>query len=163
MNTPAATPATPAATATASPAANAAPTPSVNAARALLKELEAGFPAFRDCLPLAIGIDKQLLARLPELDRKVLRTALRMHTHSLRYLKGMEKAALRFDLDGQAGDAVDEAHRAHASEILRERFKKNAEQRKAQAEAGKAQREAEAAERRRNEKLGQLAAKFARR
>lgn len=164
MNTPAAAPATSASateTATASEAA-AAPSP-VSAARVLLKTLEAQFPAFRDCLPLAIGIDKQLLARLPDLERKVLRTALRMHTHSLRYLKGMEKATVRFDLDGQPGEAVDETHRAHASETLRERFKKNAEQRKAQLAAGKAQREAEEAERRRAEKLDQLAAKFGRR
>lgn len=177
MNTPAAAPATPASTPAAAsdtpavapstvPAAAASP----NAARALLKTLEAQFPAFRDCLPLAIGIDKQLLLRLPDLERKVLRTALRMHTHSLRYLKGMEKATVRFDLDGQPGEAVDETHRAHASETLRERFKKNAEQRKAQLEAGKAQREAgkaqreaEEAERRRAEKLDQLTAKFGRR
>ncbi|MBA3995591.1 MAG: activator of osmoprotectant transporter prop [Candidatus Accumulibacter sp.] len=168
MNTSAAAPATPASDSpadlpTESAAAAPSPASSVNAARALLKTLEAQFPAFRDCLPLAIGIDKQLLARLPDLERKVLRTALRMHTHSLRYLKGMEKATTRFDLDGQPGEAVDEAHRAHASETLRERFKKNAEQRKAQVEAGKAQREAEEAKRRRAEKLDQLAAKFGRR
>jgi len=164
MNTSAAAPATPASDSPSdSPAAAPSPASSVNTARALLKTLEAQFPAFRDCLPLAIGIDKQLLARLPDLERKVLRTALRMHTHSLRYLKGMEKATVRFDLDGQPGEAVDETHRAHASETLRERFKKNAEQRKAQLEAGKAQREAEEAERRRAEKLGQLAAKFGRR
>lgn len=164
MNTSAAASATPASDSPSdSPAAAPSPASSVSAARALLKTLEAQFPAFRDCLPLAIGIDKQLLARLPDLERKVLRTALRMHTHSLRYLKGMEKATVRFDLDGQSGEAVDEAHRAHASETLRERFKKNAEQRKAQLAAGKAQREADEAERRRAEKLDQLAAKFGRR
>ena len=140
------------------------PTPSpAQTARALLKELEAQFLAFRECMPLAIGIDKQLLARIPALERKVLRMALGIHTNSLRYLKAMEKATLRFDLDGNAGDAVTDEHRAHASEILRERFRKNAEQRKAQREAEAAQREAEAAERQRAEKLNQLTAKFSRR
>lgn len=127
----------------------------VQSARALLKEFQEKYPAFRDFLPLSIGIDKQLIARQPEVNRKNLRMALRMHTNSLRYLKAMEKATVRFDIDGQAGEEVTDAHRAHASETLRERFKKNAEQRKAQ-------KEAEEAERKRAEKLSQLTAKFGR-
>ncbi len=125
-------------------------------ARTLLKELQGKFAVFREYMPLAIGIDKQLRARLPELDRKVLRTALGIHTNSLRYLKGMEKATVRFDLDGNTADEVAETHRAHASEILRERFKKAAAQRKAE-------REAEEAARQSAEKLNQLAAKFSHR
>lgn len=125
-------------------------------ARTLLKELQGKFAVFREYMPLAIGIDKQLRARLPELDRKVLRAALGIHTNSLRYLKGMEKATVRFDLDGNAADEVAETHRAHASEILRERFKKAAAQRKAE-------REAEEAARQSAEKLNQLAAKFSHR
>jgi ProP effector len=141
MNTPSTTPST-------------APSP-VQIARGLLNEFREAYPAFRDYLPLAIGIDKQLIARRPELNRKVLRIALGLHTNSLRYLKGMEKAEARFDLDGNRADEVTEAHRTHASQILRERFKKAAEQRKAQ-------REAEEAERKHKEKLNQLAAKFSR-
>ncbi len=125
-------------------------------ARTLLKELQGKFTVFREYMPFAIGIDKQLRARLPELDRKVLRTALGIHTNSLRYLKGMEKATVRFDLDGNTADEVAETHRAHASEILRERFKKAAAQRKAE-------REAEEAARQSAEKLNQLAAKFSHR
>ena len=129
-------------------------------ARTLLKELEEKFAVFRDYQPLAIGIDKQLIAQLPALDRKLLRIALRIHTNSLRYLKGMEKATARFGLDGSAADEVTEAHRAHATEILRERFKKNAAQRKARREAEEAQRKEEEAARQRTEKLNQLTAKF---
>jgi ProP effector len=144
---------------TSAPEASSTPsssTPSpVHSARALLKEFQEKFAAFRDCLPLAIGIDKQLLAAMPDLERKVLRMALRIHTNSLRYLKAMEKATVRFNLDGQAGDEVSEEHRAHAAETLRERFKKNAAQRKAQ-------REAEEAAQRHAEKLNQLTAKFGR-
>lgn len=123
--------------------------------RALLKKLQADFAAFRDCLPLAIGIDKQLQARLSDIDRKTLRIALGIHTHSLRYLKAMSKATQRFDLDGAPTEEVTEAHRTHASEALRERLKKDAEKRKAQ-------REAEAAEKRKDQKLEQLLAKFGR-
>jgi len=124
----------------------------VNAARVLLKELQENFAPFRDCLPLAIGIDKQVLARMPQLDRKTLRIALGLHTKSLRYLKAIEKATVRFDLDGNAAGEVNDTQRKHASDILRERFKKQAEQRKE-----------EEATRRRTEKLNQLAEKFSRR
>ena len=104
-------------------------------------------------MPLAIGIDKQLLAQEVDLNRKILRLALGMHTNSFRYLKSMESAKQRFNLDGSDGGEVPEEHRKHASEILRERFKKEVARRKAQ-------KEAEAQERQRAEKLNQLMQKF---
>jgi ProP effector len=127
-------------------------------ARALLKQLQQQFPAFRDCLPLAIGIDKQLLARIPGLDRKTMRAALGIHTGSMRYLRSMEKATVRYDLDGVAGAEVTDTHRSHAKEQLQQRFKKEAERKKAEKAA---EAEAEAA-RLRQEKLQQLASKFSR-
>ena len=136
-------------------AAPAAPAPS---ARALLKQLQQAFPAFRDCLPLAIGIDKQLLARMPGLDRKTMRAALGIHTGSMRYLRAMEKAKLRYNLDGSPGAEVTDTHRQHAKEQLQERFKKEAERKKAEREAVAA----EEANRQRQEKLNALAAKFSR-
>jgi ProP effector len=149
---------------TSSPSSVPSPT-----ARALLKEFQEKFVAFREYLPLAIGIDKQLLERIPGLDRKLLRIALGIHTKSSRYLKSMAKATVRFDLDGNSTNEVSEAHRTHASEMLRERFKKEAENRKAQLAAekanraaAKAQSEAEEAARIHAEKLNQLAAKFSR-
>jgi ProP effector len=141
----------------AAPAAAAAPTTGLSA-RALLKQLQQQFPAFRNCLPLAIGIDKQLLARLPDLDRKTMRAALGIHTGSLRYLRTMEKATIRYDLDGTAGAAVTDVHRLHAKETLQQRFKKEADRKKAEADAAKAVE----ADRLRQEKLQQLASKFSR-
>lgn len=134
----------------------ASPVPS---ARAMLKSLQERFAVFRDCQPLAIGIDKQVLAAMPDLDRKTLRAALRMHVGSLRYLKAMEKATQRFDLEGAAVAEVSEEHRSHAAETLKERFRKEAEAKRAKLAAEK---EAQAAERR-DQKLQQLAAKFAKR
>ena len=134
----------------------------VQNARALLKTLQQNFSVFRDYSPLAIGIDKQLLARCAEIDRKTLRIALGIHTHSLRYLKVMEKATHRLDLDGKVGEEVTPEHRNHASEVLRERFKKDAERRRAQREAEAAERKAAAAERQRSEKLNLLVEKFGR-
>src|SRR5471032_2043416 len=142
-------------TATATAAATTPATPAAPALtpRTLLKQLQTQFPAFRDFLPLSIGIDKQILALMPELDRKTMRTALGIHTGSLRYLKVMEKAKLRHDLDGTAGAEVTDTHRAHATQVLQERFKKKAE-RDAAAE--------EEAARLRADKLNQLTAKFSR-
>lgn len=155
-----------AATETATAAAAATPqNPSespAQQARALLKQLQTRFPAFRDCLPLAIGVDKQLHAALPELNRKVLRIALGIHTNSLRYLRVMEKATHRYDLAGIKADEVSDAHRKHASDILRERFKKDADQRKAQRAAAEAEKAIAEAARIHAEKLSQLSEKFSR-
>lgn len=131
-------------------------------ARTLLKEIQEKYAVFGNCQPLAIGIDKQLIAQMPDVSRRVLRMALGMHTNSLRYLKSMENATVRLNLDGTEADAVTDEHRAHAAATLKERFKKNAEQRKAQRQAEETQRKAEEAERRRADKLNQLAAKFSR-
>jgi ProP effector len=139
--------------ATAAAAANA---PAAQSPRALLKQLQQQFPTFRDCLPLSIGIDKQLLARVPGLDRKTMRAALGIHTGSLRYLRAMEKATVRYDLDGTAGAEVTDTHRTHAKETLQQRFKKEAERKKAEREAA----QAEEANRLRQEKLQLLASKF---
>ncbi|XGA68918.1 ProQ/FINO family protein [Duganella sp. BuS-21] len=132
------------------------PATAAQSPRSLLKQLQTQFPAFRDFLPLSIGIDKQLLAVMPDLDRKTMRTALGIHTGSLRYLKVMEKAKVRHDLDGTPGAEVTDTHRAHATQVLQERFKKEAERKKAERDA----QAADEAARLRADKLTQLAAKF---
>lgn len=131
------------------PISNALP-----AARTLLKQLEQQFTVFKAVQPLAIGIDKQLIARLPQVNRKELRVALSLHIHSIRYLKAMEKAQQRFDLDGNPVDTVPESHRKHASDLLKERIKKTLEKRKEQEQTVRE-------ERRRDEKMRQLVEKFA--
>lgn len=123
--------------------------------RALLKDFQERFDVFRQHSPLAIGIDKQLFAAMPELSKKSIRLAMRSHTMSTRYLREMEKASHRLNLDAsQAGEVTDE-NRQHATELLRERFKKQAEQRKAQEAAAKA-------EALKQKKLQELTEKFGR-
>jgi ProP effector len=132
------------------------PAPTISpfqAARTLLSEMQIRFEVFREFKPLAIGIDKQLFAQMPNLDKKTLRFALSMHTSSVRYLKAMEKATSRSNLDDTPASEVDETHRKHASDILRERFKKSMQQKKANEEAEKAERQ-------RVEKLQQLTERF---
>ena len=131
-------------------------------ARALLKDIHMRFDVFRNHSPLAIGIDRQVLAQLPDLEKKALRLAMRSHTISTRYLKEMEKATVRLNLDGSAAGEVTDENRQHATELLRERFKKQAEQRKAAQAASKAEEAAAKAEAIRLEKLSQLAEKFGR-
>ncbi|MDD2883826.1 MAG: ProQ/FINO family protein [Dechloromonas sp.] len=123
--------------------------------RSLLKDLQTRYAVFRDFSPLAIGIDKQVFAALPDLSKKSIRLAMRSHTISTRYLKEMEKGAQRLNLDGSPAGEVTDENRQHASELLRERFKKQAEQRKAQEAAAKA-------EERRLQKLQELADRFGR-
>lgn len=125
-------------------------------ARTLLKQLQQQFPPFRDCLPLSIGIDKQILAQVPGIDKKLMRAALGIHTGSQRYLRVMEKATVRYDLDGTAGAEVTDVHRKHAKEVLKERLKKEADRKRAEREAAAA----EEAARVRQDKLAQLTAKF---
>jgi ProP effector len=145
---------------------NTASTPqSASPARTILKKLQDTFPVFRNFNPLAIGIDKQILARLPELNRGELRAAMGMHTKSTPYLRQVTKAKERFDLDGNVASEVTEAQRTHASTILKERAARSAEQRTLKLEMErKALREAEEAEaaRKQAEKLNQLVAKFSR-
>lgn len=123
--------------------------------RALLKTLLERFEVFRNFSPLAIGIDKQVFEKLPELSKKSLRLAMRSHTISTRYLKEMEKGTVRLNLDGSPAGEVTDENRQHASEQLKERFKKQAEQRREAEAAAKA-------EQRRQEKLSQLTEKFGR-
>jgi ProP effector len=137
------------------------PEPTVDA-RTLLRDIQARHDVFRNFSPLAIGIDKQLLTQQPELNRKALRMALRSHTKSTRYLKEMQSGTVRLNLDGTTAGEVTEDARAHSAELLRERFKKQAEQRKAEQAAVRAEQEAAKAEQRRQEKLSQLTEKFGR-
>jgi ProP effector len=123
--------------------------------RALLKTLQERFEVFRNFSPLAIGIDKQVFEKLPELSKKSLRLAMRSHTISTRYLKEMEKGTVRLNLDGSPAGEVTDENRLHATEQLKERFKKQAEQRREAEAAAKA-------EQRRQEKLSQLTEKFGR-
>lgn len=123
--------------------------------RALLKTLQERFEVFRNFSPLAIGIDKQVFEKMPEVSKKSLRLAMRSHTISTRYLKEMERGTVRLNLDGSTAGEVTDENRQHASEQLKERFKKQAEQRREAEAAAKA-------EQRRQEKLSQLTEKFGR-
>jgi ProP effector len=134
-------------------------------AHALLQNFRKQFPVFRDALPLAIGIDRQISARLPDTDPQVLRVAMAMHTKSNPYLRRMTKAVTRFNLDGSIAEELNETHRSHAATMLAQRIMRNEEFQKVQREhelrVKQEAKEAEAA-RLRAEKISQLAQRFSR-
>jgi ProP effector len=122
-------------------------------ARALLKQLQQDYKVIGEHQPLAIGIDRQLLAARPDIDRKAMRIALGMHTRAVSYLKVLQSAQTRFNLDGSPAGEVSEEQRSLAAKTLHEHFKKRALEHKTRAAT-------EAAERQHAEKLRQLQDKF---
>lgn len=80
--------------------------------------------------PLKIGIFKDLAERMGDeerVSRTQLRQALRRYTSSWRYLKCVAKGGVRFDLDGQQGEALENDHIEHAAKALEQskaRFEK---------------------------------------
>ena len=115
----------------------------------VLAELAATYPVFRDAQPLAIGIHKSVMAAHPGLDKDAVRKGLQRHTASTRYLKAVAAGGARYGLDGAPSGEVTPEQKKLAADGLRERFRKQAEQRR---EAEKA-REIQA-------KLHQLVDKF---
>lgn len=137
------------------------PTAAKSPARnALLETIRENFAVFREARPLALGIHKAIIERMPGLDTAQLRLAMRIHTASTRYLKALLATRERFDLDGNPAGEVTEEQRAVASTALRERFKKSADRRKAEEQALKEAKREQEAQQKRQEKLAQLAARF---
>jgi ProP effector len=121
--------------------------------RSILKQLQSESAVFRDCKPLALKIESDVLERFPAFDRKSLRVALRMHTASTRYLKMIERSVERFDLDGNPRGEVTDEQRAYANGKLKERFAALGQQQRAQ-------KKAKEAEDRRKDKLQELVNRF---
>lgn len=115
----------------------------------LLDILKSSFLVFREYKPLAVGIHKAIREKLPEVDERQLREAMKRHTGSTRYLKGLTEGGDRFDLDANPAGEVTEEQREQAATTIRERFRKDAERRKAEQEM-----------QRRQENLLKLAEKF---
>ncbi len=125
-----------------------------------LDKLLAAFPVLRDRKPLALGIHKAIRERMPDIPVDELRTALRIHTTSTQYLKGILIGRERFDLDGNAAGEVTEEHRKVADGTLRDRFRKSALREKEKRSAKAAEEEAAAQAEKRAAKLNQLAERF---
>lgn len=111
------------------------PSPPRRPKNTVLETLIATFAVFRDCQPLAIGVHKAIRERLPGIGAGQLHHALKTHTASTRYLKALSQGTTRFDLDGIAAGIVTPEQQKQALDTLRERFRKQAERRKAELQA----------------------------
>jgi ProP effector len=100
-----------------------------------LARLVEAYPVFRDVQPLAIGIHKAIAAALPDIDKTALRRTLQRHTGSTTYLKAVAAGGSRFGLDGvPAGDITPEQQK-QATQDLKDRFRKQADQRRERLKA----------------------------
>lgn len=101
----------------------------------VLARLVAYYAVFRDIRPLVIGVHKAIMAAHPDIDKGALRRALQRYTSATRYLKAVAAGGSRFGLDGvPAGDVTPEQQK-QASQDLKDRFRKQAEQRREQIKA----------------------------
>jgi len=105
----------------------------------LLDQLMQQYPVFSEVKPLAIGIHKTLLVQQPDLEKAALRAAMKAHTHSTRYLKGIVEGANRYDLEGNSDGNITAEQQDQATAILKDRIRKATERRKEEEEARKHQ------------------------
>jgi sRNA-binding protein len=98
------------------------------------------YPAFRDRLPLKIGVAEDLLARHPEYERTLIVAVLKRHVNHPRYHERVAAGGSRFELDGAAseGPGIDPSHVGRANAALARQKAKAESQAKAR-EDGKAQ------------------------
>ncbi|OHC64091.1 MAG: hypothetical protein A2040_15895 [Rhodocyclales bacterium GWA2_65_19] len=96
----------------------------------VLAQLIAAYPAFRDTRPLALGIHKLIMAAHPEIDKGALRKTLQRYTAATKYLKAIAAGGARFGLDGQPAGEITAEQQKQAADSVKERFRKQAEQRR---------------------------------
>ena len=101
----------------------------------VLARLVAIYPVFRDIQPLAVGIHKAIIAAHPDIDKAALRRTLQRHTASTRYLKVVAAGGSRFGLDGVPTGDITPEQQKQANQDLKDRFRKQAEQRREQLKA----------------------------
>ena len=78
------------------------------------------YPAFRDRLPLKIGVAEDLVARHPDYDRTLIVAVLKRHVNHPRYHERVAAGGSRYELDGSvsAGPGIDPSHIGRANAAL---------------------------------------------
>ncbi|CAE6858277.1 hypothetical protein R75461_07841 [Paraburkholderia nemoris] len=78
------------------------------------------YPAFRDRLPLKIGVASELSARHPEYGQALIQMVLRRHVNDPRYHERVAAGGPRYELDGSvsAGPGITAEHIARANAAL---------------------------------------------
>lgn len=76
------------------------------------------YPVFAEGKPLAIGMREELTKRHPDIEPRLLRSALLKHCKRPRYLKALASIPERYDLDGNPSGVVTEEQRDKAANDL---------------------------------------------
>lgn len=105
------------------------------------------YPAFRDRLPLKIGVAEDLVARHPEYERTLIVAVLKRHVNHPRYHERVAAGGSRYELDGAVseGPGIDPSHVGRANAALA-RQKAKAEAQAKPKDAGAAQQPKAAAQ-----------------
>ncbi|WP_175197100.1 ProQ/FINO family protein, partial [Paraburkholderia caffeinitolerans] len=78
------------------------------------------YPAFRERLPLKIGVVEDLVARHPDYERTLIVAVLKRHVNHPRYHERVAEGGARYELDGSAseGPGIDPSHVGRAKAAL---------------------------------------------
>ena len=97
------------------------------------------YPAFRERLPLKIGVVEDLVARHPDYERTLIVAVLKRHVNHPRYHERVAEGGSRYELDGSVseGPGIEPSHVGRAKAALAHQ-KAKAEARAKEQEAGKA-------------------------
>lgn len=112
---------------------------------ATLELFTASYPVFSAGKPLAVGTREKLIERHPDIDARLVRSALLKHCKRPRYLKALAAEPQRYDLDGSPVGVVTEEEREKAKADLEKHHEH--EQAVLQRRLADEQRQMEAAQR----------------
>ena len=122
------------------------------------------YPAFRDRLPLKIGVAEDLVARHPDYDRTLIVAVLKRHVNHPRYHERVAAGGSRYELDGSvsAGPGIEASHVGRANAALaRQKAKAEAQVKAKEAGAEKPKAADEQAQEAQPQAAGQPAAQQA--
>jgi len=105
---------------------------------ALKTAVQTKFDVFKRFKPLALGIDQDLIAAMPQYDSALIMRVLANHCRRPRYLKALARGGKRFDLNNRFKGEVTPEEQAVAAQnpMVKEMLEKQAA-RRAEAEAAK--------------------------
>lgn len=94
--------------------------PSTIRAQALDQQLQGHFGAWRDYLPLALGVEKAIYRYIStnhlSASKRVVQQLLHRHTSAMQYLHNLMQQPLRYHLDGSPAGEIDPAEKEYAGQ-----------------------------------------------
>lgn len=74
------------------------------------------FDVFAKFKPLALGVEEELIAALPQFDAELIKRVMGNHCRRPKYLKSLARGGKRFDLKGKFKGEVSESEQQYALE-----------------------------------------------